>query len=334
MYKACACSISANLNLEDVSRTTEEGPIFFRWQRLAQGLKYERICGNLCISIGTVHNILKLFEETGDIEPRKHPKQECKLDRHHSLYIIGLVMANPEMQLAEIRDKVEEISGTVVHVSTLCRLLAKHGFTRKKIQHVALQRRVDFRAEFIATASLFREDMFVWVDETGSKLKDMLRQYGYAIQGERATSHKLLVRGHTISTIAAICTEGVLAIDITASTVNGEHFYDFIRGYLIPQLLPFDGQNPRSVVVMDNCSIHHIQEVSELLNDTGIVLFYLPPYSPDLNPIELTFSYIKGYLKKHEDIMHIIPLQDILNAAFKSVTTVMCKAWIKHCGYS
>ena len=149
-----------------------------------------------------------------------------------------------------------------------CRLLAKHGFTRKKIQHVALQRRVDFRAEFIATASLFQVDMF---DETGSKLKDMLRQYGYAIKSERATSHKLLVRGQTISTIAAICTEGVLAIDITASTVNGEHFYDFIRGYRIPELLPFDGQNPRSVIVMDNCSIHHVQEVSELLSDTGIV---------------------------------------------------------------
>ena len=53
-----------------------------------------------------MHNIiLKLFEETGDIEPRKHTKQECKLDRYHSLYLTGLVMANPEIQLAKIRDK-------------------------------------------------------------------------------------------------------------------------------------------------------------------------------------------------------------------------------------
>ncbi len=84
-------------------------------------------------------------------------------------------MAYPELHLSE---KVDEISGTAVSISTLCRLLARHGFTHKKI---ALQRRVDFRASFMATASLFRKEMFVWVDETGSNLKDMLRLYGYAL---------------------------------------------------------------------------------------------------------------------------------------------------------
>ncbi len=185
----------------------------------------------------------------------------------------------------------------------------------------------------MATASLFKKDMFVWVDETGSNLKDMLRQYGYALCGERAVSRKMLIRGQRISTIAAICTEGLLAFDMITTSVNSEHFYDFIRGDLIPELLPFDGQNPRSVVVMDNCSIHTVQEVADLFDNTGILLLFLPPYSPDFNPIELTFSHIKRYLKNHEDIMHIIPLQQILKAAFDSITSTMCNAWITHCGY-
>lgn len=128
------------------------------WQRLAMDLKYQDISVNLNISIGTVHNILKLFEQTGEVEPRKHPKREHKLDRHHSLYITGLIMAYPTMHLSEIVEKVWEISGTAVSTPTLCRWLASHGFTRK-IQHVALQRRIDFRAKFMSTVSLFRKEM-------------------------------------------------------------------------------------------------------------------------------------------------------------------------------
>ena len=55
---------------------------------------------------------------------------------------------------------------------------------------------------------------------------------------------------------------------------------------LIPEMLPFDGVNPRSVLVMDNCSIHHVLPVSETLSQMGILTIFLPPYSPDMNPIE------------------------------------------------
>ena len=89
------------------------------WQRLALNLKYQQIAENLSISVGTVHNIFKLFEETGEVDHRKHPKREKNLDDHHSLYIIGLIVANPEMHLSEIADKVEEICGTIVSTSTL-----------------------------------------------------------------------------------------------------------------------------------------------------------------------------------------------------------------------
>lgn len=303
------------------------------WQRIALNLRYQQIAENLCISVGTVHNILKLFENTGEVDPKKHPEQDHKLDGHHANYIIGLITAYPSLHLSELAEVVENISGTRVSTSTLCRLLASHGFTYKKVQHVALQRRVDYRASFMATACVYKKEFFVWVDETGSNLKDMLRQYGYALCGERAVSKKLLVRGQRISTIAAICTEGLLAYQMISSSVNGENFYDFIRGDLIPELLPFDGCNPRSIVIMDNCSIHHIQEVADLFNNTGVLLFFLPPYSPDFNPIELTFSYIKSYLKDHEDIMHSIPLKHIIKAAFDSITIAMCNAWITHCGY-
>ena len=77
----------------------------------------------------------------------------------------------------------------------------------------------------------------------------MLRAYGYALCGSRAVRHQLEVRGQNITTLAAISTEGLLAIDITSSKVNAEIFLDFLRGSLIPELCPFDGYNPRSIII-------------------------------------------------------------------------------------
>lgn len=160
---------------------------------------------------------------------------------------------------------------------------------------------------FIASVYNFTKDMLVYINETGSKLKDMLRRYGYAMCGDRAVNNTFLVRGQTITSIAAISIDGLLAVEITTDKVNGEIFLDFLRGSLIPELCPFDGYNPRSAIIMNNCSIHRVQEVTDLLNTAGILKIFLPPYSPDYNPIELTFSYIKYYLKQHEDIIHTIP---------------------------
>ena len=303
------------------------------WQRIALGHGFEKIASNLNISVGTAHNIFKLFEATGEVDHKPQPKRERKLDSHHEIYIIGMILDSPTLQLSEIASKVEEMSGTVVSTSTLCRLLASYGMTRKKVQHVALQRCLDLRASFVASVFTFSKEMFVWVDETGSNMKDMLRKYGYALRGERAVCPRLLVRGQRISAISAMSTEGIVVIELTNDSVNGEKFFDFVHGSLIPEMLPFDGYSPKSIAVMDNCSIHHVQEVADLFNSAGILLIYLPPYSPDFNPIELAFSYVKHYLKDHEDIMHIVPPTQLVHAAFSSITARMCNSWIVHCGY-
>ena len=97
-------------------------------------------------------------------------------------------------------------------------------------------------------------------------------------------------------------------------------------------MLPFGGYNSKSIAVMDNCSIHHVMEVVDLFNSAGILLLYLPPYSPDLKPIELAFSYIKHYLKDHEDIVQVVPPTQIVQAAFSSITVSMCNySRIVHC---
>ena len=240
-------------------------------------MTYNIIAENLCISIGTVYNIIKLFENTGEVDPKVRQRSEKKLDNYHTSYILGLILSEPATRITELLEMVKEVTGTTVSASTLCRLLAEHGFTRKKIQKVALQRRVDLRAFFVANVSLFQKEMFVFVDETGSNLKDMIRLYGYSFCGERAVSNRLQVRGERVSSIAGICCEGVLAIHNTIGSVNGDIFFDFLRGDLVPQMLPFDGCNPRSIIVMDNCAIHHVQQIIDFVENLGILIIFLPP---------------------------------------------------------
>ena len=65
--------------------------------------------------------------------------------------------------------------------------------------------------------------------------------------------------------IAALAADGLVAVEFTKGTVDGEKFLDFVHGSLIPLMLPFDGLNPKSIAIMDNCSIHHVQAVADLL---------------------------------------------------------------------
>ena len=126
------------------------------------------------------------------------------------------------------------------------------------------------------------------VDKSGCNRRD---NFGYAMRGERPAYHRFLHRGRRVSVIAALCTDGVIAVESIMSTVNG----DYVRGSLIPNMLPFDGTNPRSIGVLDNCSVHHVESVVELFRGAGILVLWLPPYSPDFNPAENAFSKVKYY---------------------------------------
>ena len=129
--------------------------------------------------------------------------------------------------------------------------------------------------------------------------------------------------------------DGLLTYDLTVDSVNGEAFLNFLMSTLIPEMMPYNGSNPKSILVMDNCSIHHIEEVADYLQSLGIPLIYLPPYSPDLNPIEELFSFVKYYLKQHDEVIQALNSDptEIIKSAFNEITPALCKAWVKHAEY-
>ena len=96
--------------------------------------------------------------------------------------------------------------------------------------------------DFMAEVAFYRQEQFVWIDESGCDKRDNTRKFGYSIRGERPVYHCFLHRGKRVSIIATLCTEGMVAIELISGAVNAEKFFDFVRGMLIPNMLPFNGQ--------------------------------------------------------------------------------------------
>ena len=136
----------------------------------------------------------------------------------------------------------------------------------------------------------------MWVDETGTNRRDNNYSQVWVLSPRDDTCFS-----------AMSLAEGIISTEITNTTVSGDSFYDFVRDFPIPNMLPYDGVNETSVVVMDNSSIHHIEPVTSMLNEAGVDTLFFPPYSSDRNPIEKVFSNVKYYLGNHDSILQHIP---------------------------
>ena len=185
---------------------------------------------------------------------------------------------------------------------------------------------------------LYNKDMLVFVDESGADRRDSLRKFGYSLRGKRTMSRKLLYRGRHVSTIAALSVSGMLDYRFVDGKVDGAMFRDFVDRHLLRHLMPFNGTNPHSIVMLDNCSIHYAEDIVPLMESTGALVIFLPPYSPDLNPIEEAFSSIKSFLKANEVLLQdtVTPnvIEEVITAACANITDKDCQAWIRDSGYT
>ena len=128
-----------------------------------------------------------------------------------------------------------------------------------------------------------------------------------------------------MSAIACISMAGLLDVKTLKGTSDGD------TALSTPQLMPYNSTNPHSVVIMDNCSIHHVPEVVKSIQDVGALLYFLPPYSSDFAPIEETFSKVKQAMKSIEKEN----TQVIVKAfCYKVSWRLLLKTvgWIKDCG--
>jgi transposase len=165
----------------------------------------------------------------------------------------------------------------------------------------------------------------VFVDEMGTNTSlSPLR--AWSRRGERARCAVPRNRGKNTTLLSSMGVEGMGPSLAITGAVDAQVFETYLEQVLLPKL------HPGRIVVMDNLSAHKTEKVRELVEGAGCELLYLPPYSPDLNPIEEAFSKIKGILRKAEARTRET-LVGALGPALSSVTREDARGFFEHCGY-
>ncbi len=182
------------------------------------------------------------------------------------------------------------------------------------------------RRRWIREQVLLDTNHLVFLDET-SVNTNMTRTYGRAARGERVVGYVPFSAWKTLTVVAALRCDGMTAPMMIRGAINGEIFLAYVEQCLAPTLKRGD------VVVMDNVPAHKVDGVQDAIEAAGASLRYLPPYSPDLNPIELFYSAFKTFLRKcatrseHE-------LHRCIGQFVRKLPAHNCANFFAHAGYA
>ena len=195
--------------------------------------------------------------------------------------------------------------------------------------HAAEQDRPDVKAKRVAHAARMpglNPAKLVFLDETGANTK-MTRRYGRAPRGERVVD--AVPHGHwkTTTFVAALRADGLVAPMVIDGAMNGDLFVAYAQQVLVPTSRPGD------IVLMDNLSSHKRVAAVRAIEGAGCSVAYLPPYSPDYNPIELAFAKIKARLRAAE-LRTIDKIERFFGTVHDEFKPDECRAYIRHAGYT
>ena len=165
----------------------------------------------------------------------------------------------------------------------------------------------------------------MFIDETGAST-NLARKYGRCRRGRRLRA--AVPHGHykTLTLVAGLRLSGLVAQRALDKPMNAASFEAWVEECLVPSLSPGD------VVVMDNLSSHKGPRVESLIEAAGATLRYLPPYSPDMNPIEKAYSKLKAFLRKIAE-RTVAGLMNVLENCADIFKPMECENYFKACGY-
>ena len=292
-------------------------------------LGYLRISKIFGVGICSVRRFIAK-DKAGDLKAKHPPGRPANIENEELIFLKEILAKKNDLTILEICGVFKEKKNKIVTSRMLETALCKINFTRKKKAFIATERQTDrvkkLREIFKLEQDKLEFGKIVWLDEAGTNI-GMAKEYGWSKKGDRAEGHRpgKFCRNYTM--IGAINESGISTLMTTLGGTTGEVFLHFVKNYLGPTLRPND------VVIMDNLSSHKVDGVKEAIEKTGAFVKYLPPYSPDLNPIENCWSKMKERLKKISARTYE-KLDEAIVTAMDSVTQADIKGWAKNCGYS
>lgn len=283
------------------------------------------------VSLGFVRNLLGRFKATGHIEPKPHGGGiEPTWTEANQHVLRDIVKHSPSATLEQYVEMFEARSGHSVSRSTLWRGLQLINVSYKKKETHALEKETPAHRRKQADYESSMEDIeghrIIVIDEMGINLR-LSRVRGWGPIGERVPDSQPFGDRKNYSVTGALTSEGILDAQVLEGATNGESFLYFIRHQVVPHLHAGD------YVLMDNLSAHKVVGVESAITECGARLVYLPPYAPELSPIELCWNKVKTLLKKFAartlpDLMHA------LKTVLLQVTPDEAEQWFEHCGYT
>ncbi len=168
-------------------------------------------------------------------------------------------------------------------------------------------------------------ERFVFIDETGVRT-NMVRHYGRSRRGQRLVGRAPHGHWKTTTFVAALRHDRLTAPMVVDGPMNGDVFLAYVRHVLLPTLRPDD------IVVMDNLPSHKASSVRRAIESAGAQLAYLPPYSPDFNPIEQAYSKLKWLVRSAAE-RTVEGLWEFLGRALDRYPPSECLNYIRNCGY-
>jgi transposase len=284
------------------------------------------------VSEATVYFLVCLERSTGILTPQKSGKIARSFWDNQNFHEIVRSMVNEDNQatLAEYCTRLKELSGETLSVPEMCNLLKQLKLYRKKKTVHAVERDtprvVQLRKDWKIDMENVDHHRLIFVDETGSN-RGMARRYARAEGEERAHGVAPCNPGENVSIIGSLAADGGTTAMSISGSADADVFCTYVDVVLAPTLRPGD------IVVMDNCTIHKDDRVRAFIEACGAELRFLPPYSPDMNPIEECWSKVKTILRTLA-ARTTDALDNAITSALAAITPNDTHGWFDDCGYS
>ncbi|RZL72451.1 MAG: IS630 family transposase [Sphingomonas sp.] len=260
-------------------------------------------------------------------KPQGGDTRSRRIEAHRDT-VLALYGACRDITLDELRRELGQ-AGVTVAISTLHRFFARHGITRKKkTGHAVEQDRADVlsaREDWFEGQLDLDPERLVFIDETWTTT-NMTRSHGRCRRGERLRMGYPHGHRKTTTLVAGLRMTGMVAPMVLDGPINGDWFEAYVGQILVPDLKRGD------VVIMDNLSSHKRDSVRALIEAAGARLLFLPPYSPDFNPIEKAFSRLKAMLRKAGE-RTVSSLWSLIGKLVDLFQPQECANYFSSCGY-
>ena len=236
----------------------------------------------------------------------------------------------PSAYLEEMQDYLYEDFDVVVSISTVWRALEKLKYTWKLAIKRAREQSEPLRRVYRARMGQYKAEQIIAIDESACNERTGDRKYGWSRIGEPVETTYSIRRSERWSLLPAMTVNGYLHYTIFQGAITSEIMETFLAEQVLPYTTP-----GWSVIVLDNASIHRSPRIRELCAMNEVQLEYLPPYSPDYNPIEKSFKQLKSWIKRNaEDAEIFDDFAYFLQYAVERVCcNIDCRAWFYMCGY-